>query len=169
MSKVLSKKDLQRLFRNMALIVVLASAIGLSINSPLLWKVFTGRVVPTKASLPSDPAMSLPLPIELEEVRELINAGALPVDARSREAYLEGHLPGAQALPRSTDDELLETFRQQIPLDRTLIVYCSGYGCTDSFFIAERLLALGYGDVRVFEGGLPEWSDAGLPVAKGQP
>ena len=113
--------------------------------------------------------MSLPLPIELEEVRELLDEGALPVDARSREAYLEGHLPGARALPRSTDDELLETFRQEIPLDRTLIVYCSGYGCTDSFVVAENLSSMGYEDVRVFEGGLPEWTDAGLPVEKGQP
>jgi 3-mercaptopyruvate sulfurtransferase SseA len=29
------------------------------------------------------------------------------------------------------------------------------------------LLRAGYRDVRVFEGGLPQWRDAGLPVEAG--
>ena len=48
-----------------------------------------------------------------------------------------------------------------------LVVYCSGYGCPDSFDLAMRLLAAGYRDVLVFEGGFPAWQDAGLPVMTG--
>jgi len=51
----------------------------------------------------------------------------------------------------------------------TLMLYCSGFGCPDSFDLGERLLAEGYLDVRVYEGGFPEWRDAGLPVEKETP
>jgi rhodanese-related sulfurtransferase len=112
--------------------------------------------------------VALPLPVELEEVRELLGGNALLIDARTRDAYLEGHLPGARSLPRGANDEQLEIFHRQVPPDRPLIIYCSGYGCPDSFVLAERLLADGYRDVRVYEGGLPEWADAGLPVERGQ-
>jgi 3-mercaptopyruvate sulfurtransferase SseA len=49
-----------------------------------------------------------------------------------------------------------------------LVLYCSGYGCPDSFDLGIILLAEGYRDVRVFEGGFPEWADAGLPVERGE-
>lgn len=163
------KKEYLVLLRNAVLIAVLASAIGLIINGPLIWKVINGRnVTPlgTRQVLESD--ILLPLPVELDEVRELLNENALPVDARSREAFIDGHLPGARSLPRGAD-ELSDAFRRQVPPDKTLIVYCSGYGCTDSFLVAEHLLKTGYQDVRVFEGGLPEWTSAGLPVEKGRP
>jgi rhodanese-related sulfurtransferase len=49
-----------------------------------------------------------------------------------------------------------------------LVIYCNGYGCPDSFDLGLRLIEAGYRDVRVFEGGLPEWRDAGLPVIEGE-
>jgi rhodanese-related sulfurtransferase len=45
------------------------------------------------------------------------------------------------------------------------VTYCSGFGCPDSFDLGMRLIETGYRDVRVFEGGYPEWRDAGLAVA----
>jgi rhodanese-related sulfurtransferase len=163
------KSGLWRLVRNAVLIAILASALGLALNSRLLWKVFTGRaVVSSQTSPETGGELALPLPVELEEVRELLDGDALPIDARSLDAYLEGHLPGARSLPREQIDEQLDAFREQVPPDRPLIIYCSGYGCPDSFVLAERLLAVGYRDVRVYEGGLPEWSNAGLPVERGQ-
>ena len=58
---------------------------------------------------------------------------------------------------------------REVPRPRTIIAYCSGYGCPDSFDLGVQLLAEGYLDVRVFEGGLPEWRDADLPVAREKP
>jgi len=169
MNRVPWKSGLWRLVRNAALIAILASALGLALHSRLLWKVFTGRAVVSSQTSPGTGIeVALPLPVELEEVRELLGGDALLIDARSRDAYLEGHLPGARSLPREHIDEQLDAFRGQVPPDRPLIIYCSGYGCPDSFVLAEHLLAVGYRDVRVYEGGLPEWSNAGLPVERGQ-
>jgi rhodanese-related sulfurtransferase len=159
----------RRLIRNAILIALAAFAVGLAVNGRLLWKVFTGRALAVShesASAGGD--VPLPLPVELDEVRQLAGDTML-VDARSREAYLEGHLPGALSLPRGAGEERMDAFHRQVPADRPLIVYCSGYGCADSFLLAEQLLASGYRDVRVFEGGVPEWADAGLPLEKGEP
>ncbi|MEZ4484094.1 MAG: rhodanese-like domain-containing protein [Syntrophotaleaceae bacterium] len=42
--------------------------------------------------------------MELDEVQELLGSDTLLVDARSREAFAEGHLPGAHSLPRGEFD-----------------------------------------------------------------
>lgn len=47
---------------------------------------------------------------------------------------------------------------------RPLVVYGAGGGSHDARAAAEKLAALGYPDVRVFEGGIEEWSAAGLPM-----
>jgi rhodanese-related sulfurtransferase len=149
-----------------ALIAVLGAALGLAVNHRLVSDAFTGRL-----SSP-DPVVEqsntrLPQPVLLAEVRELIATGALLVDARDGALYADGHLSGAIRLPLGEVEALLEDFRGKVDPARTLILYCSGYGCPDSFDLGLRLIADGYRDVRVFEGGFPEWRDAALPVDKG--
>jgi rhodanese-related sulfurtransferase len=113
-------------------------------------------------------ADQFPHPVEIDEVRRLIDEGAVVVDARARELYLEGHLPSALSLPLGEADPLPDSFREAVSADSVLVLYCSGYGCPDSFDLGIILLAEGYRDVRVFEGGFPEWADAGLPVERGE-
>ncbi|MEZ4599856.1 MAG: rhodanese-like domain-containing protein [Syntrophotaleaceae bacterium] len=162
------KFDWRPVVRNALLISLAAFALGLAVNGRLLWQVFNGRTVSSEASPAAGSEVLLPLPVELDEVRELVGGETLLVDARTPEAYLEGHLPGAVSLPLGADAKRLKAFRREVPPDRPLILYCSGYGCPDSFILAEELLASGYRDVRVYEGGVPEWIDAGLPVEKGE-
>jgi len=45
-----------------------------------------------------------------------------------------------------------------------IVTYCAGPTCPNSRIAAERLAALGYVDVRAYEGGKEEWIGAGLPV-----
>ena len=59
----------------------------------------------------------------------------------------------------------LPDFILRVAKDQTVIAYCSGFGCPDSFDLGVLLIESGYQDVRVFEGGYPEWRDAGLAVA----
>jgi len=48
-----------------------------------------------------------------------------------------------------------------------LILYCTGFGCPDSFDLGVILLQQGYQEVRVYEGGYPEWRDQGRPIVEG--
>ena len=51
-----------------------------------------------------------------------------------------------------------------LPKSAEIIVYCGGPKCPQSRMAAEKLVQLGYEDVRAYEGGLEEWKNAGLPV-----
>lgn len=157
---------LRRILIETVLLAVLGATIGMAVNHRLVSDAFSGRVI-APAATPVSPTAPLPQPVLLAEVRELATAGALLVDARERALYAEGHLPGAVSLPLGEVEALLEGFRGRVDVARPLVLYCSGYGCPDSFDLGMRLIAEGYRDVRVFEGGFPEWRDAGLPVAKG--
>jgi len=159
--------DTRRILLEAAVIVLLGAVIGFSFNGRLLLNVFSGRLPQTPVE--AGPKTLYPVPVDLAAVRELATAGAVLVDARAAELYADGHLPGARSLPLGEVDDQLESFRQAVPIDATLITYCNGYGCPDSFDLGVRLLAEGWRDVRVFEGGLPEWHDAGLPVEGGAP
>ena len=170
MNNLLAGAELLKLLRDVVLIVLLATLAGAAINGRLLRQIWSGQVAGAVVSSGSLPASELlPMPVSLAELRSLSAGEVLLLDARSRDLYLQGHLPTARSLPWGEIDTLLEAFRNEVPADKSLIAYCSGYGCEDSFYLAQRLMAAGYEDVRVFEGGVPEWQDAGLPVEEGQP
>lgn len=170
MSNRLVSRKLLRLLRDAVLIVLLAAVAGGAINGRLLWQVWTGEMPGNVVvSEPLPDSELLPMPISLTELRSLSANEILLLDARSSDLYLQEHLPSARNLPWGEIETLLEAFRAEVPVDQPLVAYCSGYGCEDSFHLAQRLMAEGYADVRVFEGGLPEWQDAGLPVEEGQP
>ena len=143
------------------MIATLGMLVGFTANIGLLRQVVEGGA--TRAELPA--SEQLPVPVMLDEVQELLADGALPVDARLPEQYAEGYLPNARNLPLSELEMFLDAFKGGVETNRVLIVYCNGYGCPDSFDLAQVLIREGYRDVRVFEGGFPEWQDAGLPVA----
>ena len=161
--------ELRRILLEAAVILALGVVVGLSINYRLVLDVFSGRMT-AQVPVVADAAVELyPVPVDLQRLQTLLGQGALLVDARAVELYAEGHLQGARSLPLGELSSRLTEFRATVPLETTLILYCSGYGCPDSFDLGVLLLKEGYQDVQVFEGGLPEWRDAGLPVEKGAP
>jgi rhodanese-related sulfurtransferase len=155
-----------RILLEAAAIAALGAAIGLSVNHRLVFDAFEGRLTaPVKVA--SEAQSRVPQPVLLAEVRELAATGALLVDARDSALYADGHLAGAFSLPLGEVESRLTEFRQRVDPAKTLVIYCNGYGCPDSFDLGLRLIAEGYRDVRVFEGGFPEWRDAGLSIDKG--
>jgi len=155
----------RRLLLESVVIIALGIVIGLSTNVGLLRQVLGKEAGHAEESV----EQQLPEPVMLEEVVELLSAGALAVDARLPEQFVAGHLPGAYNLPLAEIETAYAPFAERVAATRTLVVYCNGYGCPDSFDLASLLLQKGYAEVRVFEGGFPEWQDAGLPVKGGQP
>lgn len=110
------------------------------------------------------------MPVALAQVKELHDSRqAVLVDARSARSFAKEHIAGALSFP------LEEASRQQKPTlkgvnkDALIIVYCNGFSCHDSVELGKLLIKAGYSSVYVFEGGLPEWRDAGYPTAGGNP
>jgi len=93
--------------------------------------------------------------------------GCLVVDVRSRDSYIEGHLPGALGLPLNEFDQIIGDFIEKTPAEAKIILYCSGRECTDSHTFAQRLNEFGYVNVSVFPGGVTEWQERGFLVEKG--
>ena len=110
--------------------------------------------------------------LAVETLSEIYRAnGTRVIDARSTAAFngwrlrgeaRGGHIPGALAFPESWaasmyDAQLAKRLASKgLTPDRSIVVY--GYDDGDSTSLADRLLALGYDDVAILEGGLPEWA-----------
>lgn len=93
-------------------------------------------------------------------------AGIVVVDARSRDAYAAGHIPGAISFPHR--EISVETTAQ---LDRNMVyvVYCDGIGCNGSTKGAYQLARLGFRTKELL-GGLDWWRRDGHPaVASSEP
>jgi rhodanese-related sulfurtransferase len=157
----------------MALVVILSAAIGLIWNRNLLTSAWRGEVTsqakaPSQAPSPSAAEVQA-MPIALAQVKELFDQKqAVLVDARNAASFAEGHIAGAIALPlEQARTRPAQPFKQKLPADSFIITYCNGFSCHDSMDLARILIGAGYTSVYVFEGGYPEWRDAGYPVAKG--
>ena len=53
-----------------------------------------------------------------------------------------------------------------LPKNAEIVVYCGGPKCPQSRMAAEKLIKLGYENVRAYEGGLEEWKGAGFAVER---
>jgi rhodanese-related sulfurtransferase len=92
--------------------------------------------------------------------------GLVVVDALPPISYAAVHLPGAINIPPDRVDALAE---RRIPdSDAEVVVYCAGWDCDSSVQVAERLLELGYTNVRHYAGGKEDWREGGLPLEGGR-
>ncbi|MFH1984427.1 MAG: rhodanese-like domain-containing protein [Pseudomonadota bacterium] len=99
--------------------------------------------------------------VSVEWVKSQIDGAAdlILVDSRPRRPmYEKGHIPTAISIPTSEFDKHLT----ELPADKakTLVFYCGGFKCPLSHKAAEKALALGYTDVKVFSAGYPAWKEA---------
>ena len=92
------------------------------------------------------------------------------VDARVRDQYEEGHIPGAAWLYHYESENLIDELRSELEMAFFIIVYCNGGDCEDSIHLATDLTSL-YGlpaeNIFVYEGGLNEWKEREMPVTVG--
>jgi rhodanese-related sulfurtransferase len=106
--------------------------------------------------------------IGLDELRALLDSGAavVLVDALPPIAFAASRLPGAINVPEVSVDG---TAHSRLPdRDALVVVYCANPSCESSVVVAERLVELGYTNVRHFSGGKQAWRDAGLPLEGGR-
>ena len=73
----------------------------------------------------------------------------------------QSHIHGAKKMPPERVDA------KRIPdQDAEIVVYCANPECESSVETANRLLALGFTNVRHYPGGKNEWRELGLPLER---
>lgn len=86
------------------------------------------------------------------------------VDAREDIFYEIGHIPGAISLPlNQTDEAALSAWRNTLPPDSAVIIYCSDSLCPMADSLAQKMFPLGLSP-SVFKPGFDQWELNGLPV-----
>lgn len=104
--------------------------------------------------------------ITREQLRAEIAAGTVTVvDALGGEYYAKQHLPGA--VPLVEEDVAARAIELLPDKNAPIVTYCSNAACPNSQRVADRLIALGYTNVRKYREGIEDWVAAGLPVESG--
>ena len=161
-------KNLLATVAEILLIVAVSASAGIAWNRTLLTGAWRGELAQQVQAAPKGEEL-LPMPIGLVQVKEMRDAKqAVIVDARSAESFAQGHIAGALALPlEDARKNGAAPLKGKVSAEATVITYCNGFSCHDSMDLGKLLLQAGYLSVYVFEGGFPEWRDAGYPTAKG--
>ena len=99
----------------------------------------------------------------VREVNEKLTGGECQIiDVREFSEYDSERVTGARLMP-------LSQFEKHVAeIDRTKPVYLMCRSGNRAKQAAEKLIAKGFADVRVIEGGMQAWSNANLPVIKGE-
>ncbi len=90
------------------------------------------------------------------------------VDARHKDFYDMGHLPGALSYPLIDFDTNLDQMLSALGKNSAILVYCSSFECTDSHTLASRLIESNFTDVKVFAGGYGQWVELGFKIEKNE-
>lgn len=90
--------------------------------------------------------------------------GVLWLDARRREQFDKGHIPGALLLNIYEWDDLMLPVINALGDGprRVVVIYCDGQKCSASRELREKIINFGLGefDIRVLHGGWPAWQAA---------
>ncbi len=104
--------------------------------------------------------------VDVAAAKALIEAGALVIDVRGKDAYDYRHVPGAVLVP-------LAQLTAALPLslagakDKTIVVYCNDGHVTGPKG-TRILLDHGYTQVVNLKSGVEGWEAAGLPLVRGK-
>ena len=86
------------------------------------------------------------------------------IDARRRDQFDKGHIPGAMLLNIYEWDELMLPVVNVLSDGprRTVIVYCDAQKCSASRELRDKIINFGLGefDIRLLHGGWPAWQSA---------
>ena len=85
------------------------------------------------------------------------------LDIREQDEWADSRIAGAEYLGRGVIERDIE---EEYPdTDQELILYCGGG--YRSALAADNLQKMGYHNVKSLAGGFRSWTEAGLPISKG--
>jgi rhodanese-related sulfurtransferase len=107
------------------------------------------------------PFMSLQ---ELNSYLELRRNDLILLDVRERDAFEEGHVPGARLLPRGQLE--LRVNQELTDPTKRILVYCE-FGRISTLATAT-LRQMGFRGAVALDGGMKAWREAGYPLTSGK-
>jgi len=167
--------------KEMALIVIVASIIGLGANFINPKGVTLSARRPALETAPdsvfatelpavdiTDESSSLDetdigesLIVNTSQVRQLIERNqAVLLDARSKKEYREGHIPNSINLPFETFEDHPEKVGA-LPDNKWLVCFCDGPPCDLGELLAFELMQMGFNRVVIYQEGLNAWKKSG--------
>ncbi|HEX4026166.1 MAG TPA: rhodanese-like domain-containing protein [Rhizomicrobium sp.] len=116
----------------------------------------------TVEQLLSEAAAHVPF-VSMAELAERVNRndlGLILLDVREKEAFADGHIPGARHLPRG---QLELRVNSELPDPTQRILVACEFGRI-STLAAATLRELGYTRAAALDGGIKAWRESGLPM-----
>ena len=141
---------------------LLRTCLGLLLASALLGLVFN-LVMPQGIGL-MPPELTAPRwqPVSVAQAKELVDQGALLVDARDSSDYKLGHFQGAVNLSPREFGLLYPLLRQQIQAAPRVVVFGRTFSRFPAARVAQELSARGLDQVLVVQAGCQEMQAAGF-------
>jgi glyoxylase-like metal-dependent hydrolase (beta-lactamase superfamily II)/rhodanese-related sulfurtransferase len=120
----------------------------------------------TVAQMLSNAAASVPFMslAELNARAQASSSDLIVLDVRERDAYEQGHIPGAKLLPRG---QLELRVNDDLPDPTRRIVACCEFGRISTLATAT-LREMGYLRAVALDGGMKGWREAGYPLKAGR-
>jgi ArsR family transcriptional regulator len=97
--------------------------------------------------------------LAIEHLRERLDSGR-PLEfwnVQTDKWFTGEMIPGSRRVPLDT----IARDTVNVPMDAEIVTYCAGPQCSQSTQAAQKLIELGYTNVRAFTGGLSGWKAAG--------
>ena len=154
--------------KQIVLILFLAISLGLLrsffLDDPDFTLIKQDRIIDEVNSFLIPDDMSGPLLVNLEFSKYHFDAGTVVfIDARDPEDYEAGHIQNAINIPYDYYEDYEEVI-DELEDSGIYIIYCSGEECSLSIDLADYLYNEKLIDkLLIFEGGWPQWRDAGYP------
>jgi rhodanese-related sulfurtransferase len=99
--------------------------------------------------------------ITLDQIREhLKNNTAVIIDARSPEAFAQGHIRGAINVPASQIEAFVPQIKKNVSEDELIIIYCASSSCGSGDMVYDYLTEKGYTYMRVYKPGWQQLASA---------
>lgn len=140
---------MKSLLNQIALIVALAVITGLVVHGSSLFILWNSAEIHAAEAY-------APQPVERGFVQQWQNDGNLIVDARSHDEYQLAHIPTAYSVAAG-DLQALKALVDCCLNRQQVVVYCSGFDCTDSFTVGEALYVAGFSEIYLYEAGFSGW------------
>ena len=92
-----------------------------------------------------------------KKVHKLLDTNTVFIDARLARDFKVGHLEGAINIPVNADDDGRQKIIANIDKDARIVVYCQSASCKFAEKVAVKLMADGFNNISIFNGGWRKW------------